>query len=225
MAGMTALPASPAETRPRAGRPTREQAAARHNELLDAALDHFLEKGYELATIEAIAQHVGMTKRTVYARYPDKGALFRAAVNLAVERYGVTAERIAATETADLHQTLANIARLRIAQVMTPNGLKLQRIIQTESYRFPELSMIAFDRGAKPTVEFLAGYLARQTAVGRLEIAEPERAASIFMSMAVTGPARMLVAGADLPEDDLDDRVRYAVDLFLRGALPRTAQQ
>ena len=72
MDSITTLPRS------RAGRPTREQAEARHNELLEAALDHFLDKGFEVATIEAIAQSVGMTKRTVYARYPDKIALFRA---------------------------------------------------------------------------------------------------------------------------------------------------
>ena len=51
--------------RPKAGRPTREQAVARHQALLDTALDHFLRKGFELATIEAIADDVGMTKRTV----------------------------------------------------------------------------------------------------------------------------------------------------------------
>ena len=44
--------------RPRAGRPTREQAEARHEELLDRALDHFLDKGFEQATIEAIAADV-----------------------------------------------------------------------------------------------------------------------------------------------------------------------
>ena len=34
-------------SRPRAGRPTREQAEARHEELLDRAPDHFLDKGFE----------------------------------------------------------------------------------------------------------------------------------------------------------------------------------
>ena len=40
-------------SRPRAGRPTKEQAEARHTELLDSALDHFLDRGFEQATIEA----------------------------------------------------------------------------------------------------------------------------------------------------------------------------
>ena len=54
--------------RPGAGRPTREQAELRHQELLDRALELFLENGFELTTIESIAASVGMTKRTVYAR-------------------------------------------------------------------------------------------------------------------------------------------------------------
>ena len=105
---LTALPAPLA--RPRAGRPTREQAQARHEELLDCALDHFLDKGYEQATIEAIAGQVGMTKRTVYALYPDKAALFAAAVHRAIERYAITEERIAATDCGDLRQRLVTVA-------------------------------------------------------------------------------------------------------------------
>ena len=69
-----------------AGRPTAEQAEARHEELLDAALEEFLEHGFELTTIEMIAARINMTKRTVYARHADKAALFRGAVQRAIER-------------------------------------------------------------------------------------------------------------------------------------------
>ena len=208
-------------TRPSAGRPTREQAEARHAELLDRALDHFLEKGFEQATIEAIAQDVGMTKRTVYARYPDKVALFQAAVNLAIERYSVTEEQLGATDCGDIEQTLVNIARLRVETVATPNGLRLQRIINTESYRFPDLMTLAFERGAKPTVKFLAAILERETRAGRLAIAAPERATVLFMSMVLTGPVRVIVSGSPMPDEEIDERIRYAVKLFLDGARPR----
>lgn len=219
---MTAAPAlARAPSRPRAGRPTREQAEARHNELLDTALDHFLEKGFELATIEAIAQSVGMTKRTVYARYADKVALFRAAVNLAVDRYLVSPERIAATDSGDIETTLTRIARLRIEEVRSANGLRLQRIIQTESYRFPDLYMLAYERGALPVIRFMAQLLARETAAGRLAVDDPETAANLFMAMVVTGPVRVIVAGADLPEAEIDKRLHDAVTLFLNGARPR----
>lgn len=208
-------------SRPRAGRPTREQAEARHNELLDAALDHFLDKGFEVATIEAIAQSVGMTKRTVYARYPDKVALFRAAVNRAIERYSTPQERIEATDCGDLEQTLRNIAMLRINQVMTPNGLKLQRIVATESYRFPDIFNAAYENGATPTVKFLAKLFRRETEAGRLAITDTFRAATTFMSMVVSGPVRIIVSGNYLSDTEIDERVNFAVRLFLDGARPR----
>jgi TetR/AcrR family transcriptional repressor of mexJK operon len=63
-----------------------ERAESRHEELLDAALEEFLERGFELTTIEMIATRINMTKRTVYARYADKASLFRAAVQRAIER-------------------------------------------------------------------------------------------------------------------------------------------
>lgn len=207
--------------RPRAGRPTREQAEARHEELLDTALDHFLEKGFEQATIEAIAGAVGMTKRTVYARYPDKVSLFRAAVHRAIERYSVSDDVIRATETDDIEQTLINIARLRIDQVATPNGLRLQRIINTESYRFPDIFTTSYEISAVPTIKFLARLLKRETEAGRLAVSEPAKAANVFMSMVVSGPVRIIVSGNVLPDDELNERVAYAVRLFLDGARPR----
>jgi len=208
-------------TRIRAGRPTRERAEARHAELLDSALDHFLDKGFEQATIEAIAASVGMTKRTVYARYPDKASLFRAAVRRAIERLAVPPERIREADCGDLEQTLINIARLRVDRVMTPDGLKLQRIINTESYRFPDIFTTSYELGTQPVIGVLTELLERETRAGRLAIAEPVMAANVFMSMVVSGPVRIIVSGNFLPRKETDRRIRFAVRLFLDGAVRR----
>ncbi len=212
---LTAIPRS------RAGRPTREQAEARHEELLAVALDHFLDKGYEAATIEAIAGAVGMTKRTVYGLYADKAALFRAAVHRAIEHYSISQERIEATDCGNLEQTLHNIARLRIDLVASAQGMKLQRIINTESYRFPEIFNEVYELGALPTIRFLAQLLGRESAAGRLAIAEPAKAANVFMSMVVSGPVRIIVSGNVLSKAEIDERIAFAVQLFLNGARPR----
>lgn len=207
--------------RPKAGRPTRDQAQARDVAMLETALDHFLDLGFERTTIESIARSVGMTKRTLYARYPDKVALFRAAVGLAIDRFAVSQEQIEATERDDIEQTLMAFAWLRIEQVMTPNGLKLQRIINTESHRFPKILAESYEVGAGPSVRFLASVLARETAAGRLAVLEPERAAVVFLSMVVSGPVRTIVIGNQLSRDEIEDRLRYAVRLFLDGARAR----
>ena len=209
-------------SRPRAGRPTREQAEARHEELLDRALDHFLDKGFEQATIEAIAADVGMTKRTVYARYPEKAALFRAAVHRAILRYAIPEDRIRATEVpGDLFLTLTNIAMLRIDLVASPEGLKLQRIIQTESYRFPDIFIDTYEIGALPTVKFLARLLKRETEAGHLTIDDPFAAANAFMSLVVSGPVRFILAASAMPPEELEKSVDFGVRLFLDGARRR----
>jgi AcrR family transcriptional regulator len=204
-----------------AGRPTRERARQRHDELLDSALDLFLDLGFEQATIEAIAASVGMTKRTVYARYADKVALFKATVQRAIERLIVPAATLQAFDTGDFEDALAAVARLRVAQVMTPAGLKLQRIINSESYRFPEIFTMAYEQSTRPVIEFLASLLRRQITAGNLALTDPERAAHVFLSMVVSGPVRIIVSGNRLTRTEIEDRLQFAIRLFLNGARAR----
>jgi AcrR family transcriptional regulator len=213
---------SRAAARPRAGRPTLAQAQQRHADLLDSALDLFLDKGFEQATIDAIAASVGMTKRTVYARYENKAALFKAAVQRSIERLIVPPATLKSLETDDIAATLAAIARLRISQVMTPAGLKQQRIINAESYRFPEIFNMAYEQNTRPVVEFLAGILQRETTAGRLAITDPKRAAMVFLSMVVSGPVRVIVSGNRLTRAEIEDRLQFAIRLFLDGARARS---
>ncbi len=207
--------------RVRAGRPTPEQAETRKRELLERALYHFLAKGFDQTTIEAVAADVGMTKRTVYARYPEKTALFLAAVRCAVERMIVPLHELEALDRGNIAQTLAAVARMRLDQVMTPQGLQLQRIINTESYRFPEIFTLHYELGARPVIDFLAALLARETAAGRLAIAKPAMAANVFMSMVVSGPVRIIVSGNRISKAEIEERMSFAIRLFLDGARPR----
>ena len=208
-------------TRRGAGRPTPDQAEARHGELLDAALDLFLEHGFELTTIEMIAARINMTKRTVYARYPDKASLFRAAVQRAIERQIVPQHVLEGFEEGDLAETLASIARLRIGQVMTPNGLRLQRIINTESYRFPEIFTANLEQSARPVIDFVAGLLDRAIAAGQISPTDSGLAASAFMSMVVGGQVRAIVSGRLPTEAEMDMKVDFTVRLLLDGLRPR----
>lgn len=207
--------------RPGAGRPTREQAELRHEELLDRALELFLEKGFELVTMEAIAAAVGMTKRTVYARYEDKSALFRAAVQRAIERWIVPVEALRAVESDDLEATLRAVARIRMANAIGPVGMRLQRILNTESYRFPEIFDVAYEQGSRPTILYLADLLRRHAESGGVRVEDSEIAAAAFLSMVVGGPLRVITLGGVIDDAALEARIRICVRLFLDGARPR----
>jgi AcrR family transcriptional regulator len=72
----------------------------RRPEVLDAALDLFLDHGYEGTSMQAIAERAGVTKPVVYACFPGKDELFRAL--LAREEERILSEIQSAFEDADL---------------------------------------------------------------------------------------------------------------------------
>jgi TetR/AcrR family transcriptional regulator, mexJK operon transcriptional repressor len=208
-------------SRPSAGRPTREQARQRQEELLEGALDIFLEYGFESATMEQIATSIGMSKRTIYAYYADKEALFRAAVERAIERYRIPREAFEAVGSDDLEATLRAVGHLRVTTVSHPVSLKLQRALAAQAHRFPDLFTAAFERGVSPTIGFLVDLFARHEARGEIRVSDPERAAVAFITLVVGGSARIIIAGAPLSEDEIEARITYGVDLFLNGIRAR----
>lgn len=205
----------PAALRPSVGRPTREQARQRQEELLEGALDMFLEHGFEQTTMEQIATSIGMSKRTVYAHYGDKEALYRAAVERAIERYRVPREALDAVATDDLVETLRAVGRLRVANVSNPVSIKLQRALSAQGHRFPDFFNAAFERGVGPTIEFLRELFARHA--DQVQVTEPERAAGAFLSVVVGSAARIIISGNPLSQDEIEARIDFGVDLFLNG--------
>ncbi|MBX7431468.1 TetR/AcrR family transcriptional regulator [Mycobacterium sp. Y57] len=207
--------------RPSAGRPTREHAERRHEQLLDCALEIFLDNGFQRSTIDYIATATGMAKRTIYARYPDKAALFEAAVQRAVDRWIIPVEVLHEVETEDLEETLVAIARIRLESYTSPAGVALQRILNAEGYRFPDLYRLAFEQGTVPALRFIADVLGRHVAAGTVQSNDPEVLAGAFLSITVGGPATGLMWGVVTDPDVLDRRIRTCVRVFLDGVRPR----
>ena len=53
----------------------RSRSPQAHDKVLRAALDLFSERGIEATSMDAIAQHSGVSKATIYNHWPDKGDL------------------------------------------------------------------------------------------------------------------------------------------------------
>ena len=67
------------ETR-RLGRPTKDESATLGERLFDEAYAAFCSLGFAAASIEGIAAACGVGKNTIYRRFPDKEALFKAVI-------------------------------------------------------------------------------------------------------------------------------------------------
>jgi AcrR family transcriptional regulator len=211
-----AAEAPPAKAARGPGRPTLS-----NEELLDRALDIFLEKGFERTSIDAITAAAGMAKRTVYLRYGDKTALFKAALERAIEEWIVPVETLRAAETGDLEETLLRIGQILVANIMSPGGIRLMRITNAESGRMPEIGAYTYRHGTEPTIAYLADLLARRLG---LEPQGAHEAAVAYLYLVVSGPPTMTAWGMSLDEATIEEHTRYGVELFLHGLLPRAAE-
>lgn len=193
------------------GRPSRAQIEARNRELLDHALDLFLERGFEGTTIEAIVDGLGMARRTVYARYGDKITLFKAALQRAIDDWVVPEERLRAAETGDFAETLLAVARLMVANALSPSGMRLTRIAHAEVIRMPEIGAYLAERTERRALAYLIDLFRR-----RLALASAEDAAKAFMLLVVDGAFQARVwHRAD--DAEVEREVTYRTRLFLGG--------
>jgi AcrR family transcriptional regulator len=214
----TAAAEPPAKPARGPGRPTLS-----NEELLDKALDIFLEKGFERTSIDAITAAAGMAKRTVYLRYGDKTSLFKAALERAIDDWILPVETLRAAETDDLEETLLRLGQILVANIMSPAGLRLMRITNAESVRMPEIGVYTYEQGTGRTIDYLADLFRRRIRPGGVPLADAEEAAVAYLYLVVCGPPTMTAWGMTLDEATIDRHTRYCVHLFLHGLLPEAA--
>lgn len=199
----------------RPGRPTLSDA-----QLLDIALDLFLKNGFERTSIDAITAAAGMAKRTVYARYGDKEALFKAALTRAIEEWIVPVERLRAAEQDDIETTLLVLARMLLTNILKPAGIRLLRLSNAVSSSMPDIAAANTRMGTEPTLAYLADLFRRRLLPADAPATEADEAALAFLHLVVGGPASTAGWGVAFDEAAIDRHTRYCVRLFLHGALP-----
>src|SRR5690349_23956296 len=112
-------------TRGRRGRPTRAQAEQLELKLREAAVTTFLDHGYDRATMEMIAEAAGITKRTLYARYPDKRAVFLDVIPWALSRSVEHDFTSNIDDDDDVEAALLAIGRGALKRALDPGTVRL----------------------------------------------------------------------------------------------------
>src|SRR5690349_5510683 len=112
---------------------------ARPQEILDAALTVFAEKGFAGARMDDVARRAGVTKGTIYLYFPSKEDLFKSLVRVAI---GGTLEQVTAYASAyegSAHELLVSVLRTIGTVLRTSDRIVLPKIILAEAGNFPEL--------------------------------------------------------------------------------------
>src|SRR6478672_1497936 len=113
---------------------------ARPQELLEAAIDLFVERGYAATRLEDVARRAGVSKGTLYLYYENKEELFKAVVRSSIVPVIGEAEVSVAEfdgHSADLLRHLIHSWWQRLGATKTSGIIKL---VMAEADNFPELA-------------------------------------------------------------------------------------
>lgn len=122
--------------------------------VLDAATEVFLIHGFSAASTDMIQQKAGVSKATVYSRYPNKEALFAAVIDSACHRLMVSIEDQISAEL-PLQESLPRFGRLYLEMLLSMEGLALFRLVVAEAIRFPYLAEQFYQAGPQRVVQLI----------------------------------------------------------------------
>lgn len=123
---------TPAARKSRGGRPTKQEALALEQKILDVAARHFAENGFAATTMEQIAADCQAGKDTIYRRYPSKAKLFEALMARGHQDLLPELEKVA-HETGDPLAVLKKFARTMLSINLRPELIALNRVALGEA--------------------------------------------------------------------------------------------
>lgn len=204
----------------RTGRPTRLEAAQIDDRIRQSAVDAILERGFDGTTMESVALAAGVTKRTLYARYSDKQALFAAVIPWAMARLHWEEPPDEAVDN-DLESALLAAGRSALARVLHPDVVRLTRLAMIDAARFPDFATSAQSLTFSPRVRSLMKLLQRHIDNGEIVVDDLELAAEDFLALVSSTPATLAAFGVLRTPKEEKRHLEHAVGLFLRGVLAR----
>lgn len=186
---------------PRRGRPTAAQVEAIDNALISTGRRHFFDNGFDAVAMEAIAFELGVSKTTLYGRFPSKEALFHAIVQDAVARWSAEAGKDDGELTDDIEQRLRHHVRVIARSHINPEVQAFQRIIIGTAGRFPALAKSMHDVGTMYIVSLISRDLRAAAERDNVSVQDPEALAThIVASMTGWHMQQSLIRSISLDE-------------------------
>jgi AcrR family transcriptional regulator len=154
----------------------RRRKDARPQELLAAALDLFVEKGYAATRSEEVAQRAGVSKGTLYLYYPSKEELLKAVIshNLS-DRISEGAAR-AAGFTGSAGDLLRGILTDWWGELYDSPAAGVFKLVITEVRNFPDIASYYASEVIEPAHQLMGGIVRRGITAGEFRAVDVDNA-------------------------------------------------
>jgi AcrR family transcriptional regulator len=139
----------------------RRRAEARPDEVLDAALELFLERGFAASKVEDVARRAGVSKGLVYLYFPSKDALMEAIVHRAVAPIADVAIGEITQFRGDPRVAISMVLRMLVGRLMEPKRFAIPQLILREAGQFPQIAAMYRREVLDKAIPTLRGLLQR----------------------------------------------------------------
>lgn len=119
---------------------TPEEREARTNAVLAAALDVFLQRGFEAARLDEVAQRAGVAKGTLYLYFPSKEALFEALITSLIASPFQAAGEAMLKQDVPAEVMLRGLLNFAKTEILGTKRKDVARLIISGAGRFPDLA-------------------------------------------------------------------------------------
>ena len=192
----------------------------RPQELLDAALELFVEKGFAATRTEEVAKRAGVSKGTLYLYYPSKEELFKAVVRQKLSNLIAEGQDLVGHFDGDTSSLLRSLMQIWWDRFGATPAAGIHKVVIAEVRNFPELAQFYSDEVIVPADRLFSSAVQRGIDRGEFrelpvhEVAHALMAPMIFMALHRHSFGACPVHGMALDPATL---LRTQLDLVLRG--------
>jgi TetR/AcrR family transcriptional regulator, regulator of autoinduction and epiphytic fitness len=187
------------------------RGAALREHILDTAKLAFLEDGFERTSMDAIAARAETSKRSLYAHFPTKDALFLAVVEHIRTLFGARM-RTPAEYSGQPSEAVVGYCGRFVQLLRWSSVARMLRLGIAEADRLPDLAAGLYDVLFEATARDLAAHL---VAASGIAADQAEAVANELIGLVIHPVLPRLLFGVESFVEELPEEARLAADVDL----------
>jgi len=191
---------------------------ARPGEIVAAALEVFVERGFEATKLADVARKAGVTKGTVYLYFESKEALFKAVVRETIVPVIAQGEALARSFTGSARELVERLVREYWRLVGETALAGIPKLMMAEAATFPELTRFYYEEVVTRGHRLMASVIERGIKNGEFRPVNVMVAAKLAMSPLMHAVVARLAFASCMPEGfNVRTYLDTHIDLYLHG--------
>ncbi len=196
----------------------RRRADKRPDEILDAALACFTEKGFASTRVEDIAKRADISKATVYLYFKNKIALLEGLVRRAISPIPDQAGAAIAAFPGTVRQTLEMFVTMVVTRISDPKIIAIPIMVMRESTTHPELANMYRTEVLEKGLPIVKAIIQKGVDSGEFRTVDPEMTARSLIGPVLVHLILSHVFGVgDSGPDGMKKLMTSHLDILMNG--------